>query len=276
MKQRLSQKPELAQYLIPDFSPHCRRLTPGPGYLEAITSPNVEFIPTPIKRFTERGIETVDGKIREVDAIICATGANTDFAPPFSIVSAGIDLKEAWKPSGKFGFPLTYLGVATPGFPNLYFINGPISSGFSGTVPHSVENQVTYIAKVLRKISSQGIQSLVPSEAATSEFVEYCDSFYPNTVLSENCSSWSNGGVAGGKIHGHWPGSAAHLNHVRREPRWEDFEYKYAGANPRNRFGYFGNGWTKKELVEGADLTGYLKKEGDIDLRIYHETWFDV
>lgn len=70
MRDRLSLKPELAEYLIPEFSPHCRRLTPGPGYLEAITSENVEFIPIGIKRFTEHGIETVDGKIREVDAVI--------------------------------------------------------------------------------------------------------------------------------------------------------------------------------------------------------------
>lgn len=31
MERRLTEKPELLQKLIPDFSPHCRRLTPGPG-----------------------------------------------------------------------------------------------------------------------------------------------------------------------------------------------------------------------------------------------------
>lgn len=274
MAQRLSKKPELLKYIVPDFSPHCRRLTPGPGYLEAISEPNVEFIPTPIERFTAHGIQTVDGKIRDVDAVICATGANTDFAPPFSIKASGLDLKTAWKPTGEFGFPLTYLGACTPGFPNLFFINGPNASGFSGTIPHSVENQITYIARILRKISSQGISTIAPSEAATLEFVEYCDAFFPTTVLSEDCKSWSNGGVAGARIHGHWPGSAAHVNQVRREPRWEDFVYGY--TNKRNRFAYFGNGWTKKEEVEGSDLTSYLKKHGTVDLREYHESWFDL
>ena len=121
---RLADKPELLDEIIPDFSPHCRRLTPGPGYLEALTKKNVVFIRTPIKRFTETGIETEDGVHREVDAIICSTGAKVDFAPSFPIVSGDLDLAKAWTPTGHWGFPYSYLGIATPGFPNLAFIHG--------------------------------------------------------------------------------------------------------------------------------------------------------
>ena len=34
----------------------------------------VEFNSTPIKRFTEKGIETVDGKHEDFDLVFCATG----------------------------------------------------------------------------------------------------------------------------------------------------------------------------------------------------------
>jgi cation diffusion facilitator CzcD-associated flavoprotein CzcO len=193
MKRRLTEKPELLDAIVPDFSPHCRRLTPGPGYLEAISQENVSFIQTPIKRFTKDGIETVDGTHRTVDAIICSTGANVDYAVPFPLVSGDVNLASAWKSDGVFGFPYSYLGMATPGFPNLFFIHGPNASGASGTLPHSVENQVTYIARLLRKVSSQGIQTIVPTKAAADDFVEYCDTFFPRTVLTEDCSSWSNG-----------------------------------------------------------------------------------
>ena len=124
MAKRLEDKPELLDDLVPEFSPHCRRLTPGPGYLEALTKDNVSFIQTPIKRITKTGIETEDGVHREVDAIICSTGAKVDFTPSFSIISGGIDLSKAWAPDGHWGFPYTYLGVATPGFPNLGFVHG--------------------------------------------------------------------------------------------------------------------------------------------------------
>ncbi|MCJ1242068.1 hypothetical protein MMC14_010075 [Varicellaria rhodocarpa] len=270
MAQRLSKKPELLDDLVPDFSPHCRRLTPGPGYLEALTQDNVSFIRTPIQNFTKEGIVTVDGIERKVDAIICSTGANIDMSLPFPIIAHGHDIRTAWSPD-----PYTYLGLATPSFPNLLFIQGPHAAGQSGTIPNQVETQITYIAQLLRKVHAQCIRTFTPSRAAADDFIAYADAFFPRTVLAENCSSWANGGRPGGRIHGHWPGSASHLNHVRRSPRWEDWEWTYRSGSG-NRFAYFGSGWTKKELVEGSDLTTYLRKPEDVDLRRYHEEWFDL
>ncbi|KAE8354737.1 hypothetical protein BDV28DRAFT_155992 [Aspergillus coremiiformis] len=273
MKKRLKKKPELLSRLIPDFSPHCRRLTPGPGYLEAITEDNVDYIQTPIRRLTKTGIETIDGHHREVDAIFCATGFNIDFAPPFPIQARGVDLNKAWKPDGEVGYPKTYLGLAAPGFPNLLFVGGPHATGASGTVPHSVENQLTYYAKILRKVSSQGIKSIAPSSKAVDEFIEYADAYFPTTPLTDNCSSWANGGRPGARIHGAWPGSASHQTFIRREPRWEDWEYEYLSPSG-NRYAYFGNGRTTRELDPDTDMTRYLTLPSEVDLRNIHESWW--
>lgn len=281
---RIGDKPELGSKLIPEFPPNCRRATPGPGYLEALTKPNVCYIQDPIQKFTPTGIITVEGEERPVDVVICATGANVDHAPPFSVIANGIDLKAAWKHDGLWGFPYNYLGVATPGFPNLLWIGGPHSTGHGGSVPNSLENQITYIAKILRKVRSQGIKALAPSKAAADDFVEYCDTFYPRTVWTgnddstpgrKNCRSWYNGGRPGGRIHGLFPGSAASLNYLRRDPRWEDWEYEY--SNPSgNRFAYFGNGWRTRETTKDADLTPHVVRPEGIDLRSYMEGWWDV
>lgn len=274
MRKRLVKKPELLNDIVPDFSPNCRRLTPGPGYLEAITQGNVDYIRTPIKRFTETGIETIDGKHRAVDAVICATGANGDMAPQFPIRANGEDLGATWKEGGKYGYTHTYLGLAAPGFPNLLFVHGPHGTGPSGTVPHSVEVQLTYFAKLLRKAAREGIKTMVPSQKATDEFIEYADAFFSKTVLSDHCSSWYNGGKPGGRIHGVWPGSAGHVTAVRREPRWEDWEYEYL-SDTGNRFHwYFGNGWTRKEADPESDMTAYLRVPEEVDLRTYHEEWY--
>ena len=275
MKKRAAKKPELLDGLIPDFAPHCRRLTPGPGYLESLTEENVELVKAKIKRFTPTGIETEDGIHREFDAIFCATGANTDLVPPFSVKARGVDLKEAWKPGGKFGFPYTYLGSATPGFPNLFFLAGPHATGPSGTVPFAVEISLTYYAKILRKVASQGIKSITPTKDATDDFIDYCDAFFPTTVLTDNCSSWNNGGIPGSRIHGLWPGSASHITIVKREPRWEDWEYERVSKG--NRFAYFGNGYTRGEVDDSTDLVSYLKAPGqETDLKDLHESWWDV
>lgn len=73
-KEKLRDRQDIYEALTPDWVPGCRRLTPGPGYLEACVAPNVDYISTGIKRITEDGIETEDGKHRPVDVIICATG----------------------------------------------------------------------------------------------------------------------------------------------------------------------------------------------------------
>lgn len=138
-------------------------------------------------RFTANGIVTVDGVHRAVDAVVCSTGANIHYAPPFPIVSGDLDLSRDWRPDGHFGFPYSYLGMGTPGFPNLAYLLGPNPAGPSGTVPHAVETQITYVAKMLRKMSFQRIRTMTPSKAATDDFVAYCDSFFPRTNLSLKC-----------------------------------------------------------------------------------------
>jgi cation diffusion facilitator CzcD-associated flavoprotein CzcO len=88
MRKRLVKRQELLDDIVPDFSPNCRRLTPGPGYLEAIIEDNVDYIRTPIKRFAETGIETTDGTHREVDAVF-----TTNLSFPHSVQSTIATLK---------------------------------------------------------------------------------------------------------------------------------------------------------------------------------------
>ena len=88
--------------VIPAFPVSCRRLTPGPGYLEALCLDHVsrenlaynhayinsfvfrqvDFVSSPIKKFTATGIETEDGQTKDLDLVFCATG--TSPLPPSS------------------------------------------------------------------------------------------------------------------------------------------------------------------------------------------------
>ena len=83
MKKRLGKKPEIIDHMLPTFPPLCRRLTPGPGYLEALTADNVDVIPQKIITIDETGITTEDGTHRAVDAIIAASGFDTTFRGRF-------------------------------------------------------------------------------------------------------------------------------------------------------------------------------------------------
>lgn len=61
MSTRLGDRKDLLDAIVPEFAPNCRRLTPGPGYLEALTTDNVNYITDPIGKFTKTGIQTKDG-----------------------------------------------------------------------------------------------------------------------------------------------------------------------------------------------------------------------
>ncbi|KAK5167825.1 uncharacterized protein LTR77_007524 [Saxophila tyrrhenica] len=169
MKDRLDKvgRADLLPKLTPNFPPHCRRLTPGPGYLESLPKDNVTLIQTPIERFYVDGIVTTDGVQRPVDAVICSTGANTDCILRYLSWQATDVSSES-----KFGFPYSYLGTGVPGFPNMSFILGPNPAGPTGTLVNSAETQIAYIAKMLRKISLQGIRTMTPSKEAADDFVE--------------------------------------------------------------------------------------------------------
>jgi hypothetical protein len=198
-------------------------------------------------------------------------------APTFPITARGKDLRDVWRQDGEHGFPYTYMGISTPEFPNLLFLHGPHGTGPSGTVPHSVETQITLFAGILRKVAREGIKSMEPTARAADDFVAYSDAFFAQTVLSDPCSSWYNGGRPGGRIHGVWPGSAAHLAVVRRNPRWEDWRYEYLlDGHGSSLLWYLGNGWTSIEKDPESDLTPYLRHPESVDLRDVHESWWNV
>lgn len=110
---------EMAEQLIPDFPVGCRRITPGVGYLESFSEPNVRVITNAIiNNIDENGIQMASGEHLAVDAIICATGFDVSFSPRFPITGRdGAQLKDIWTAPR---IPQAYLSMAIPKFPNYF------------------------------------------------------------------------------------------------------------------------------------------------------------
>lgn len=270
MKKRLESKPEIFEALIPSFSPGCRRLTPGPGYLESLTQPNVAFITSPISHISENAIHTTDGTAYEIDALVCATGFKSSTAPPFPVIGAnGLSLADKWSKRAT-----TYCSHSIAGFPNLFTMLGPNSAIGSGSLTKMIETVGDYIIKCTRKIQKENIGSMVVKQEREDDFIEFVDVYFEGTVFAEECRSWyKNRGT--GEVVGLWPGSTLHCMEAMRSPRWEDFDYTYvdelegadeAQANglgkkrKANRLAWLGNGWTISNLEE-KHLAWYLYPE---------------
>jgi len=122
---------DLIEKLIPDYAPFSRRPVVDNGWYRALTRDNVELVTGAVARFTENGIEAADGKVREVDVVVCATGFDVAkyLLPARFIGRDGVDLHAMWE-SGDG--PRAYLGMMAPNFPNLFMLYGPNSQPLTG------------------------------------------------------------------------------------------------------------------------------------------------
>ncbi|KAK9852250.1 hypothetical protein MYU51_008649 [Penicillium brevicompactum] len=240
MKRRLANKPELVDDLVPAFPPACRRLTPGPGYLEALMDEKIDMITSEIAKVDETGILTADGQHRPVDVLVCATGFDTTFSPRFVVKGrGGVTLSERWKET-----PETYLSIATDGFPNYFISLGPNAGLGEGSLLLLVEKSVDYFTACIQKMQRDNIRAINVRREAVKQFTSYCDNYFTNTVFSSNCRSWYKSGTEDGRVTALWPGSSLHAMKAFAHPRWEDFEYEYVNDNA---FGWLGDGWTQNE-----------------------------
>ncbi|KAI0029542.1 FAD/NAD-P-binding domain-containing protein [Vararia minispora EC-137] len=251
MLEKLSRKPELAVLMIPDFSVACRRITPGPGYLEALCEPNVTLEPTPIKRVTSNGVDLDDGRHTPLDVLICATGFDTSFRYPFDIVGrGGMLLRDRWASHAE-----AYLAMTVDGFPNLFFSAGPHTGLNSGSGFVMIERQVEFATTAIAKLQRERYRAMEPTAEAVRDFMEYANSFFKKTVYVEGCHNWYRS--ADGWVSGLWPGSCLHACRTMGNPRWEDFTFEPLDKT-RNRFYWLGDGQTENEKIEGADRAWYL------------------
>ena len=252
MSHRLAKRPEILSMILPSFSPLCKRLTPGPGYLEALSESNVSVISDRIDRVTERGVMTVKGHEREVDVIVCATGFDTSFVNRFPIIGLqGVSLADKWRLNNATS---NYLSLASHDFPNMFMMLGPNSGLGTGNLLMILERVADYITEAVVKLQAEGIQSMMPSKKAEDHFTQYCDEYFQRTVFSEECSSWYKSG-SNGRITALWPGSALHALKVLSKPRWEDFDYAFVDENP---VAWLGDGSTRADTNAELDKSYYL------------------
>ncbi|KAK3060273.1 hypothetical protein LTS18_008912, partial [Coniosporium uncinatum] len=252
---------KLKSFIIPTWSPGCRRISPGDGYLEALVQPNVEPVYSGIKKVTEKGILTQDGVEHEMDVLVCATGFQVAFQPAFTVRNGeGKSIKEDWSNG-----PNLYFGVSAPRFPNYYTIVGPGATWSNGTLLPSIETTIEYSIKCMKKIQSEHIKSMAVKQEALDEIYAHFDEYHKTTVWQEECRSWFKDGKIKNRIY-LWPGSTIHFLKSIKNPRFEDYDIKY---RYKNRFAYLGNGDVKATATRDIQgLSTYIRStdhEWDVD-----------
>lgn len=252
--EKLAKKPELLPLFLPKWSIGCRRLTPAVGYFQAITADNVDVVRSSVTEVTPTGLIDAEGKLREYDAIIWATGFDTTFYPSFSV-------------KGRNGTPLfkeearAYLTAHAEDMPNYFTVAGPGLMSFNGDFLGGLERILDHILKFVFKLQRERYQSVCVHTDAVVDFTAYLDEYLKRTVHTQNCSSWYKNGSKDGKVRAIWCGTSLHLFDALLQPCWEEFEWtRYpAERQGKERFNWIGNGRTHSEL-NGGDWSWYVPK----------------
>ena len=251
MMQKLAPRPGVYEALEPRFTPGCRRLTPGPGYLEALTEPNVTLIKCPIVNVVKDGVVTADGRLWKTDAIVCATGFDCSHIPRFPVVGRnGCSMAHKWQKRA-----VAYLSHSVPDFPNYFTVGGPNSATGGGSLLLILESVMSYVVKAVQKISREHIVTMEVKETVLASWQQHLDTYFPSTVHVDDCTSWYK---INGEIIGLWPGSSLHAMKALEYPKWEDYDYETS----EGPYKWLGNGWTFEDTRRGN--LGYYVDTVDI------------
>ncbi len=191
-------KPELREKLIPkDHAFAARRPSVDSGYFEAFNRDNVELADvreSPIVEFTEDGIRTTS-KRHVFDIIIFATGFDAftgSLLRPAIVGRSGLTLKEKWSDG-----PVSQLGVAVSGFPNMHIVCGPGSPSLLSNVMISIEEQIDWFGRLFRMMEEKGISTVEADEDAERSWVAHVNERARDTLYLSTDSYYNGAEVAG-------------------------------------------------------------------------------
>jgi len=190
--------PATAAKLLPRQVFGCKRMCVDTDYYATFNRPNVTLVDlneTPIEAVTAGGLRTRGGEYA-LDSIVYATGfdAMTGALLAMDIRGReGLNLREKWAAG-----PVTYLGLTTAGFPNLFMITGPGSPSVLSNMVVSIEQHVELIAELMAHTAGRGAGSIEAEEAAERNWVAHVNDIVAGTLF-HSCNSWYLGANVPGK-----------------------------------------------------------------------------
>jgi cation diffusion facilitator CzcD-associated flavoprotein CzcO/acetyl esterase/lipase len=186
--------------LTPPYPLGCKRIIYSNDFYPALVQPNVELVTDAIERITAHGIVTVDGREREIDALVCATGFDTVhlLSSVQVIGTQGRSLREAWAKG-----PEAYHGIFVAGFPNMFLMLGPnTATGHTSTLLY-IEPEVAHAIACIKRVRKGGHRWIDVRPAVMRLHNEHLQQRLAGSVWSL-CRSWYR--MDSGRIVALFPG----------------------------------------------------------------------
>jgi 4-hydroxyacetophenone monooxygenase len=221
IERELEGRPDLLARCMPSYPPYGKRMLIDNGWFRALRRPNVELVTEKIECLEPSGIVTADGRARDHDVVVLATGFHvTDMAARLGIRGRdGMDLAEAWAD----GNPTAYLGITVPRFPNFFCLYGPNTNlGHGGSLIFHAECQARYIAACLIEMTEREIAALECKPEACADWVARVDAAHLRMIWTHpGMSTWYRN--ASGRVISTSPFRLVDYWSMTRAPDLDDF-----------------------------------------------------
>jgi cation diffusion facilitator CzcD-associated flavoprotein CzcO len=211
--------PAIRAKLTPSFQFGCKRILISDDYWQAFDRANVELVTEPVEELVREGVRTKDGGVRELDAIVFATGFALNIATaPFPVTGrGGRSLGDVWKDGAT-----AYKGLAVHGFPNWFILMGPNTGPGHTSVLVFTEAQIRHAVGAIQKLRSENLKSLEVRRDVQDRYNAGLERRMKHMVWSTGCKSWYLS--PDGKNHSLYPGPAAEYAARARRFRPSDYE----------------------------------------------------
>ena len=200
VRQRI-RDPRLQEKLAPTEPPHpygVKRISLEQSYYEVFNQDNVELVDlrdTPLERVTATGVLTRDGRLREMEVLILATGFDMVTGGLTAIDLRGTDgrsLREAWREGVS-----AHLGTMTHGFPNMYFVYGPLAPAGLSNGPSSSELHGDRVVELLEHLRRNGLTRIESSAEADHAWRKRVDDYAAGTLFGRADSWYMSANIPG-------------------------------------------------------------------------------
>lgn len=184
----------------------------------ALQGPNVEVITDSIRELKPHGVVTADGRERQVDAVIFATGfkAQEPFERGTVFGRGGVDIVDAWRVG-----PEAYLGTTVNGFPNFFMLVGPNTGLGHNSMVYMIESQISYVMSALRQMRTAGLLAVDVRPEVQRAFNAELQTRQAGTVWASGCRSWYLN--ENGRNTTLWPGASFIFRRKTRRFQLRDY-----------------------------------------------------
>ncbi|EFV13162.1 flavin-containing monooxygenase [Segniliparus rugosus] len=183
---------ELRRKLTPNYGFGCKRPSVSNIYYRTFTRPNVELVTDSIAEVTPTGIKTSDGKQRDIDVLVLATGFEMSHSPTVFRRKPvkgrdGFDLADFYEQHSAEA----YEGVSMPKLPNTFMVFGPFA--WSGSSWHvMVENSARHAVRVITEARRRGATAVEVTAEANRRFNDFIRPKAANTLMHRPACAGAN------------------------------------------------------------------------------------